>query len=157
MMVRGTTYRERAEAAPALLDSLRQAYVDGKRYGNTKEFPIATLRGVEVSASPMLSSDEMIVKLSVPGRTRSIQAKDFTGQETAPLGLVRKTAHLITRRRKFRGRSGWPTWGWRTRTPHPSATPATSCPSVLAAPGRTGTTPETRTGPVTRQLFRLPG
>jgi len=25
MMVRGTTYRERAEAAPALLDSLRQA------------------------------------------------------------------------------------------------------------------------------------
>ncbi len=60
MMVRGTTYRERAEAAPALLDSLGQAYVEGKRYGNTKEFPIATLRGVEVSASRMLSSDEMI-------------------------------------------------------------------------------------------------
>ena len=33
MMVRGTTYRERAEAAPALLDSLGQAYVEGKRYG----------------------------------------------------------------------------------------------------------------------------
>jgi len=53
MTVRGTTYRERAEAAPVLLDSLPQAYVEGNRYGNTKEFPIATLRGVEVSASPL--------------------------------------------------------------------------------------------------------
>ena len=106
MMVRGTTYRERAEAAPALLDSLRQAYVEGKRYGNTKEFPIATLRGVEVSASPMLSSDEMIVKLSVPGRTRSIQAKDFTGQETAPLGLVRRVENMVGDTENYRGELG---------------------------------------------------
>ena len=106
MMVRGTTYRERAEAAPALLDSLGQAYVEGKRYGNTKEFPIATLRGVEVSASPMLSSDEMIVKLSVPGRTRSIQAKDFTGQETTPLGLVRRVENMVGDTENYRGELG---------------------------------------------------
>jgi len=63
MRVRGKTYRERAEAAPVLVDSLRHAYVEGKRYGNTKEFPIAELRGFQVRASRMLSSDEMIVTL----------------------------------------------------------------------------------------------
>jgi len=31
MSVRGKTYTERAEAAPALVDSLRQAYGEGKR------------------------------------------------------------------------------------------------------------------------------
>jgi len=66
-----------------LVDSLRHAYVEGKRYGNTKEFPIAELRGVQVRASRMLSSDEMIVTLSMPGRSRSIQARDFTGMDTA--------------------------------------------------------------------------
>jgi len=83
MSVGGKTYRERAEAAPVLVDSLRHAYVEGKRYGNTKEFPIAELRGVQVRASRMLSSDEMIVTLSMPGRSRSIQARDFTGMDTA--------------------------------------------------------------------------
>jgi len=101
MRVRGKTYRERAEAAPVLVDSLRQAYVEGKRYGNTKEFLMAELRGVQVRASRMLSSDEMIVKLSVPGRSRSIQAKDFPGMDTAS--------------------SGWYA-GWRTWSPTPPTT-----------------------------------
>ncbi len=95
MSVRGKTYRERAEAAPVLVDSLRHAYVEGKRYGNTKEFPIAELRGVQVTASRMLSSDEMIVTLSVPGRSRSIQAKDFTGRDTASVGLVRRVENMV--------------------------------------------------------------
>jgi len=95
MTIRGATYTERAEAAPALLDSLRQAYVEGKRYGNTKEFPIAELRGVQVNASRMLSSDEMIVSLNVPGRTRSIQAKDFTNAEEKSIGLVRRVENMV--------------------------------------------------------------
>jgi len=78
-----------------LVDSLRQAYGEGKRYGNTKEFPIAELRGVQVVASRMLSSDEMIVTLSVPGRSRSIQAKDFTGMDTASVGLVRRVENMV--------------------------------------------------------------
>ena len=102
MTVRGRTYRERAEAAPALLDSLRQAYVEGKRYDNTKEFPIAELRGVQVRASRMLSSDEMIVTLNVPGRTRSIQAKDFTGMDTAPIGLVRRVENMVADTANYR-------------------------------------------------------
>jgi len=95
MSVRGRTYRERVEAAPVLVDSLRHAYGEGKRYGNTKEFPIAELRGVQVVASRMLSSDEMIVTLSVPGRSRSIQAKDFTGMDTASVGLVRRVENMV--------------------------------------------------------------
>ncbi len=95
MSVRGKTYRERAEAAPALVDSLRHAYGEGKRYGNTKEFPIAEFRGVGVTASRMLSSDEMIVTLSVPGRSRIIQAKDFTGVDTASVGLVRRVENMV--------------------------------------------------------------
>ncbi len=95
MSVRGKTYRERAEAAPVLVDSLRHAFGEGKRYGNTKEFPIAELRGVQVVASRMLSSDEMIVTLSVPGRSRSIQARDFTGVDTASVGLVRRVENMV--------------------------------------------------------------
>ncbi len=74
---------------------MRHAYVEGKRYGNTKEFPIAELRGVGVVASRMLSSDEMIVTLSVPGRSRSIQARDFTGMDTASVGLVRRVENMV--------------------------------------------------------------
>jgi hypothetical protein len=44
----------------------------------------------------MLSSDEMIVTLSVPGRSRSIQAKDFTGVDTASVGLVRRVEDMVT-------------------------------------------------------------
>jgi len=96
MSVGGKTYRERAEVAPVLVDSLRQAYVEGKRYGNTKEFPIAELRGVGVTASRMLSGDEMIVRLSVPGRSRSIQARDFTGMDIASVGLVRRVENMVS-------------------------------------------------------------
>ena len=102
MNVRGKTYRERAEAAPALVDSLRQAYVEGKRYGNTKQFAVAELRGVQVRASRMLSSDEMIVTLSVPGRSRSIQAKDFTGIDAAPIGLVRRVENMVADTENYR-------------------------------------------------------
>jgi len=78
-----------------LVDSLRQVYGEGKRYGNTKEFRIAELRGVQVVASRMLSGDEMIVTLSVPGRSRSIQARDFTGRDAASVGLVRRVENMV--------------------------------------------------------------
>ncbi len=89
-------YRERAEAAPVLVDSLGHAYGEGKRYGNTKEFLIAELRGVQVVASRMLSGDEMIVTLSVPGRSRSIQARDFPGVDAASVGLVRRVENMVS-------------------------------------------------------------
>jgi len=95
MRVGVRTYRERAEVAPVLVDSLGHAYGEGKRYGNTEEFPIAELRGVQVVASRMLSGDEMVVKLSVPGRSRSIQARDFTGRDTAWVGLVRRVENMV--------------------------------------------------------------
>jgi len=71
------------------------AHVCAVTGGNTKEFPIAELRGVQVTASRMLSSDEMIVTLSVPGRSRSIQARDFTGMDTASVGLVRRVENMV--------------------------------------------------------------
>jgi len=92
----GEMYRERAEAAPVLVDSLGHAYGEGKRYGNTKEFLIAELRGVQVVASRMLSGDEMIVTLSVPGRSRSIQARDFPGVDAASVGLVRRVENMVS-------------------------------------------------------------
>jgi len=57
---------------------------------------VAELRGVQVRASRMLSSDEMIVTLSVPGRSRSIQARDFTGMDTASVGLVRRVENMVS-------------------------------------------------------------
>jgi len=51
-------YTDRAEAAPALVHAARQAYSDGKQFGQQRCFPIAELRGVEVQASRWLSSDE---------------------------------------------------------------------------------------------------
>ncbi len=51
-------YTDRAEAAPALVQAARQAYSDGKHFGQQRAFPIAELRGVEVQASRWLSSDE---------------------------------------------------------------------------------------------------
>ncbi len=74
---------------------MRHAYGEGKRYGNTKEFPVAELRGVGVVASRMLSGDEMIVTLSVPGRSRSIQSRDVTGVDTASVGLVRRVENMV--------------------------------------------------------------
>jgi len=106
MTVGAATHTERAEAAPALLHSLRKAFVAGKRYGQTKEFPIAELRGVQVRSSRMLSTDEMMVSLSVPGRTRSLQAKDFTGNDTAPIGLVRRVENMVTDTATYRDELG---------------------------------------------------
>jgi len=36
------------------------------------------------------------VKLSVPGRSRSIQARDFTGMDTASVGLVRRVENMVS-------------------------------------------------------------
>lgn len=49
-------YIERAEAAPALLHPARQAYADGKSFGQQRSSPIAELRGVAVRGSRWLST-----------------------------------------------------------------------------------------------------
>jgi len=68
----------------------------GSATGTPRSSRIAELRGVGVVAIRMLSGDEMIVKLSVPGRSRSIQAKDFTGMNTASVGLVRRVENMVS-------------------------------------------------------------
>jgi hypothetical protein len=45
----GRTYRERGPASSAVVDTVRQAYSEGKRYGAQKAFPVASLRGVRCS------------------------------------------------------------------------------------------------------------
>jgi len=57
------------------------------------EFRIAELRGVQVTASRMLSSDEMIVTLSVPGRSRSIPG---CGPGDRRAGPHHRALHRIT-------------------------------------------------------------
>ncbi len=44
MTIRGRTFTERAQAAPALAQSLRQAYTDGRGKGAQKAFVVASLR-----------------------------------------------------------------------------------------------------------------
>lgn len=51
--VRGTTYRERAEAAPVVVGQPASGVRRGKSVRQHQRIPIATLRGVEVSASPL--------------------------------------------------------------------------------------------------------
>jgi len=47
----------------------RWVYSEGKRGGAQKAFPVASLRGVEVRASRLLTSDEVMLSLSIPCRT----------------------------------------------------------------------------------------
>jgi len=70
-------YTDRAEAAPALVHAARQAYSDGKQFGQQRAFPIAELRGVEVQASRWLSSDELALSLSIPSATNTVAAQDL--------------------------------------------------------------------------------
>ncbi len=91
-------YTERAEAAPALLHAARQAYSDGKHFGQQRCFPIAELRGVGVQASRWLSSDELALSLSIPSATNTVAAKDLNAG--AGMGCC----------------GGWRTWCATTRT-----------------------------------------
>jgi len=45
MLIRGRTFTERAQAAPTLAQSLRQAYTDGRGKGAQAVFVVASLRG----------------------------------------------------------------------------------------------------------------
>jgi len=76
-------YTDRADAAPALLHAARQAYTDGKNFGQQRSFPIAELRGVTVRGSRWLSSDELALSLSIPSTTNTggqgHRATDRTG------------------------------------------------------------------------------
>ncbi len=95
MSVGGRAYRERGAASSAVVDTVRQAYIEGKRGGAQKEFPVASLRGVEVRAARLLTSDEVVLSLSIPCRTRAVAAKDFTGREANGVGLVRRIENMV--------------------------------------------------------------
>jgi len=95
MTIAGRTYRERGPASSALVDTVRQAYSEGKRWGAQKAFPVASLRGVEVLAARLLTSDEVVLSVNVPCRTRAVAAKDFTGRDANGLGLVRRIENMV--------------------------------------------------------------
>jgi len=78
-----------------LVERVRQAYSEGKRWGAQKAFPVASLRGVEVRASRLLTSDEVMLSVNVPCRTRAVAAKDFTGRDANGLGLVRRIENMV--------------------------------------------------------------
>jgi len=95
MTIGGRTYRERGPASSAVVERVRQAYSEGKRWGAQKAFPVASLRGVEVLASRLLTSDEVVLSVNVPCRTRAVAAKDFTGREANGVGLVRRMENMV--------------------------------------------------------------
>jgi len=95
MSVGGRAYSERGPASSAVVDTVRQAYSDGKRGGAQKAFPVASLRGVEVRATRLLTSDEVVLSLSIPCRTRAVAAKDFTGRDANGVGLVRRIENMV--------------------------------------------------------------
>jgi len=93
-------YTDRAEAAPALLHAARQAYSDGKHFGQQRCFPIAELRGVEVQASRWLSSDELALSLSIPSAINTVAAKDLNAG--AGMGLLRRVENLVRNTEDYR-------------------------------------------------------
>jgi len=95
MSVGGRAYRERGAASSALVERVRQAYSEGKRSGAQKAFPVASLRGVEVRAARLLTSDEVVLSANVPCRTRAVAAKDFTGRDANGVGLVRRIENMV--------------------------------------------------------------
>jgi len=95
MTIGGRTYRERGPASSAVVERVRQAYSEGKRCGAQKAFPVASLRGVEVLAARLLTSDEVVLSVIVPCRTRAVAAKDFTGREANGVGLVRRMENMV--------------------------------------------------------------
>jgi len=95
MTIGGRAYRERGPASSAVVERVRQAYSEGKRWGAQKAFPVASLRGVEVRASRLLTSDEVMLSANVPCRTRAVAAKDFTGRDANGLGLVRRIENMV--------------------------------------------------------------
>ncbi len=56
---------------------------------------MAALRGVEVRAARLLTSDEVVLSLSIPCRTRAVAAKDFTGRDANGVGLVRRIENMV--------------------------------------------------------------
>jgi len=56
---------------------------------------VASLRGVEVRAARLLTSDEVVLSLSIPCRTRAVAAKDFTGRDANGVGLVRRIENMV--------------------------------------------------------------
>ncbi len=93
-------YTDRAEAAPALVQAARQAYSDGKHFGQQRCFPVAELRGVEVQASRWLSSDELALSLSIPSATNTVAAQDLNAG--AGMGLLRRVENLVRNTEDYR-------------------------------------------------------
>ena len=67
----------------------------GQALGAQKAFPVASLRGVEVLASRLLTSDEVVLNVNIPCRTRAVAAKDFIGRDANGVGLVRRIGNMV--------------------------------------------------------------
>jgi len=48
-----------------------------------------------VRAARLLTSDEVVLSLSIPCRTRVVAAKDFTGRDANGVGLVRRIENMV--------------------------------------------------------------
>ncbi len=95
MSIRGRTFTERAQAAPALAQSLRQAYSDGRGKGAQAVFVVASLRGVDVTAARLLQTDELMLELSIPGRDRRVKGDAYTGTAGGGVGLVTRVENMV--------------------------------------------------------------
>jgi len=51
--------------------------------------------GQQVLAARLLTSDEVVLSVNVPCRTRAVAAKDFTGREANGVGLVRRIENMV--------------------------------------------------------------
>jgi len=87
--------RPRSWATPALVEGVRRPTAKAKRWGAQQAFPVASLRGVEVRASRLLTSDEAMPSLSIPCRTRAVQEKDFTGRDANGVGVARRIENMV--------------------------------------------------------------
>ncbi len=83
-----------------MVQAARQAYSDGKHFGQQRAFPIAELRGVAVQASRWLSSDELALSLSIPSATNTVAVKDLNAG--AGMGLLRRVENLVRNTKGYR-------------------------------------------------------
>jgi len=58
---------------------------------------------VEVRAARLLTSDEVVLSVTIPCRTRAVAAKDFTGRDANGVGLVRRIENMVNEIPAYRG------------------------------------------------------
>jgi hypothetical protein len=100
------TFSDRPEAAAALTQACRRAYIAGKDRGASRYEPIgASINGIEVLGARDLTHDMLLLRLDVPSRTTEIDAAELLAAGSAlgldlsgpkQLGLLRRVENLYT-------------------------------------------------------------